>query len=100
MTVQIDPEGTESTYLHRFAEFRQGISHVLELGCGDGRLTWRYAGSAGRVTGIDLLADDLRLAVADRPANLIKQVNFARASAASLPFKSRAFDLAIFAWSF
>lgn len=101
MTDQIDPEGTETKRLLEFAEFGRAASlQALEIGCGDGRLTWRYANSAATVTAIDLDADQLRIAVADRPGNLASKVNFARADGVRLPFKTEAFDLAIFAWSF
>jgi ubiquinone/menaquinone biosynthesis C-methylase UbiE len=101
MTTQTDPEGTEAKYLLRYAGLAQpGSQRVLEVGCGDGRLTWRYANAVGQVLGIDLHADDLRVAVVDRPANLAGRVHFARADALQLPVANRSFDLAIFAWSF
>jgi ubiquinone/menaquinone biosynthesis C-methylase UbiE len=100
MTVQVDPEGTESKYLHRYADFNFRQLRVLEAGCGDGRLTWRYAKAARLVTGIDLHPDDLRVAMIDRPANLAQSISFARADATHLPFGNESFDLAIFAWSF
>ncbi len=100
MDAQVDPEGTESKYLHRYADFGAGGMRVLEVGCGDGRLTWRYAEQAARVTGIDLHPDDLRAAFIDRPANLSSVVRFVRADASHLPFRRASFDLAIFAWSF
>ena len=100
MTVEIDPEGTESRYLHRYAEFDFGDMRVLEIGCGDGRLTWQYARSARHVTGVDLLADDLRVALIERPADLTGRVSFVRADARHLPFENGSFDLAVFAWSF
>ncbi len=98
MTVQIDPEGIEPRYLKQFAEFKG--RRVLEVGCGDGRLTWRYAYQAGGVTGIDMQAEDLRVALIERPADLASTVHFARADALHLPFPAQSFDLAIFAWSF
>ncbi len=100
MTVQVDPEGTESKYLHRYADFESSNVRVLEVGCGDGRLTWRYAQAVARATGIDLHPDDLRVAMIDRPANLAQSASFARADAVHLPFGNGSFDLAIFAWSF
>ncbi len=101
MTTQTDPEGTEIKYLLRYAELEKRHGpRVLEVGCGDGRLTWRYAGTARQVLGIDLHADDLRVAFVDRPADLASRVQFARADAVHLPVASQAFDLAIFAWSF
>jgi ubiquinone/menaquinone biosynthesis C-methylase UbiE len=101
MTVQKDPEGTEPKYLHRLADFARSRSQrVLEIGCGDGRLTWHYASAARQVTGIDLHEDDLRIAMVDRPNNLAEKINFARADAMHLPFAIGSFDLAIYAWSF
>ncbi len=98
MTVLIDPERAEQKHLYQLADFTK--KRALEIGCGDGRLTWQYAGSAGRVTGIDLHADDLRVATIDCPADLRETVTFARADAIRLPFAKQAFDLAILAWSF
>jgi cyclopropane fatty-acyl-phospholipid synthase-like methyltransferase len=41
MTVRIDPEGNETDALFALVELEG--QEVLEIGCGDGRLTWRYA---------------------------------------------------------
>ncbi len=98
MTVQKDPEGTEARYLSQTISFKN--QHVLEIGMGDGRLTWRYAHSAGRVTGIDLDADGLKVAAAERPANLRETVSLVQANSLDLPFRSETFDQAILAWSF
>ena len=98
MTVQNDPEATETKYLRRFADFEG--KRVLEIGCGDGRLTWRYAAAARSVTGVDLNADEMRLAMIDRPSDLEQKVMLARADSVHLPFAAQTFDLAIFAWSF
>ena len=98
MTIQIDPEGTELKYLQRYADFTG--KRVLEIGCGDGRLTWRYAKSAGKVTGIDLVGDDLRVASIERPSDLEEKVFFTRADSIHLPFAKETIDIAILAWSF
>lgn len=101
MTVQTDPEGAETRNLFRFADLTiGGPKRVLEVGCGDGRLTWRYAHAARQVTAIDLHADDLRVALIERPADLSNKVILARADALHLPVAARSFDLAIFSWSF
>ncbi len=96
MTVLTDPEGTERSYLLRYLALEEG-TRVLEVGCGDGRLTWRYARSAGMIAGLDLHPDDLRIARADCPADLATRIHFMQADAERLPFRSDAFDRAIFA---
>ncbi len=98
MTLQKDPEGTETRFLNQSAVFAN--QHVLEIGSSDGRLTWRYANSADRVTGIDLDVEALQTAAADRPANLLETVSFVRASVLNLPFPRNSFNIAILAWSF
>ena len=98
MTLQKDPEGTETRFVNQYAVFTG--RHVLEIGCGDGRLTWRYAGSADRVTALDLDADALQKASRERPADLDKIVSFLQASSLNLPFPHQKFDIAILAWSF
>jgi ubiquinone/menaquinone biosynthesis C-methylase UbiE len=98
MTLRKDPEGMETRHLNQMVDFSdQG---VLEIGSGDGRLTWRYAHSTGRVTGIDLDADALRVAANDRPVSLKETVAFVRANSLHLPFPHETFDITILAWSF
>ena len=50
MTVVKDPEGFEKKILHQFANFSG--AKVLEVGCGEGRLTFKYAASAGQVIAV------------------------------------------------
>jgi ubiquinone/menaquinone biosynthesis C-methylase UbiE len=97
MSFQKDPEKSETKFLHRLVDFA-GKS-VLEIGCGEGRLTWRYAASARRVTGIDPDRDALRVACYDMPSELRKTTTFACASALHLPFPHETFDIALLAWS-
>lgn len=97
MTVQKDPEGMERRRLDGLGLF-SGKS-VVEIGCGDGRLTWKYARAARLVAGIDLDAAGLRYASVDRPSDLEDKTLFARASALNLPFANETFDLALLAWS-
>jgi len=97
MTFQKDPEKAEIKFLHKLADFTG--KEVLEIGSGEGRLTWRYATQAKRVTGIDPDLDALRVASYDMPSNLRGKTTFTCASALNLPFPHKRFDIALLAWS-
>ena len=96
MTLQKDPEGFEKKILHKYVDF--GNQRVLEIGCGEGRLTWKYASASDMTVGIDLDQDALRIAQADS-LELHGHVQFTRASAKYIPFSNNTFDIAILAWS-
>jgi ubiquinone/menaquinone biosynthesis C-methylase UbiE len=98
MTIQKDIERNETKYLHKFVDFTR--KQILEIGCGEGRLTWQYAEAPRSTVGIDLAADALRVALIDRPADLQNKVYFSRAMSEQLPFSKETFDIAILAWSF
>jgi len=98
MTLQKDPEETETRYLNKTTNFSN--QRVLEIGSGEGRLTWRYAHGAGGVIGIDLVGDALKVAAADCPATIHETVSFVQASSLHLPFPHETFDIAVLAWSF
>ena len=92
-----DPEQNETQQLAGI-EALAG-ARVIEIGSGNGRLTWRYAPRAGSVVGIDTEADILR--EARRASVAKKQVRFTavQGSAEALPFKAGSFDVVVFAWS-
>ncbi len=98
MTEQQDPEHSEIKHLNRITDF-SASQRVLEIGCGDGRLTWRYTRNVGSVVGIEIERDDLRLAMADRPSDLLENVFFVNADSIHLPFAKETFDLALLSWS-
>ncbi len=97
MTVQKDPEGNEIKYLRQFADFND--KRVLEIGCGDGRLTWKYANNTKAITGIDLVPEDLKVASIECPQNLRAKTFFIRADSISIPVRPETFDIALLAWS-
>ena len=97
MTLQKDPENFEKKTINRLVNFKD--KHVLEVGCGEGRLTFKYAASSERVTAFDADHDALRVARADCPVSLHPKINFTGASASHIPFSKETFDIAILAWS-
>jgi 2-polyprenyl-3-methyl-5-hydroxy-6-metoxy-1,4-benzoquinol methylase len=99
MTIQIDPENNEMRALFDLADFSG--QRVLEIGCGDGRLTWRYAHKAAHVTAIDPNADRIARAKENIPHELIGIVELHTISFEDFwnSSKSSTFDSAIFSWS-
>jgi 2-polyprenyl-3-methyl-5-hydroxy-6-metoxy-1,4-benzoquinol methylase len=93
----VDPEGVEIAALRQLAPM--GGLRVLELGCGDGRLTFRYARDAKSVLAVDPDEDAIAKANAGLPPDLVESVTFAVAGAAEVDGPRRHFDLALFAWS-
>lgn len=97
MSLQRDPERNEIKFLRNYADLAG--KRVLELGSGEGRLTWQYAKWAGAVIAIDPEIDSQRVAKVDRPHDLENKVHLSAASSEYLPFSKETFDLAILAWS-
>jgi ubiquinone/menaquinone biosynthesis C-methylase UbiE len=97
MSFQKDPEQNETKNLRKFIDVAG--KRLLEIGCGEGRLTWRYAGAARSVTGIDVDRNALRVATYDRPEDLENKVHFINSQAEHLPFRKETFDIALLAWS-
>ncbi|MBI5825676.1 MAG: class I SAM-dependent methyltransferase [Chloroflexi bacterium] len=96
MSLQKDPEGFEKRILHKFLDFKD--KRILEVGCGEGRLTWQYAAASSLTVGFDPDHSALRVARADA-RDKSRDTYFASASASHIPFSKETFDIAILAWS-
>ena len=93
----LDPEGAHFAALERVADFAD--ARVLEVGCGDGRLTVPVAERAASVLAFDPDAAAIEAARSDLPAELAGRVTFAAASATAIEIPRSAFDIVLFSWS-
>jgi ubiquinone/menaquinone biosynthesis C-methylase UbiE len=101
MTIRLDPDEHEIEALFRLSGGFEGKS-VLEVGCGDGRLTWRFADQAGHVTGIDPSAEKIARARQNIPAGLAPRLSFYAQSLEDFIGGQPAagpFDRALLSWS-
>lgn len=92
-----DPEEKEIEYLQDVGQVRD--KRVIEIGCGIGRMTWRYASMVRSIIGVDPDAERLATAMVDRPVALASKVSFVQADGEALPFSDESFDSNVFAWS-
>lgn len=97
MHLQRDPEQIEIRMLREFADLEG--KHILEIGSGDGRLTWRYAQFADHVTALEPNPETVTQARKLLPKDLEAKVDLTCSQAEQLPFAKQTFDGAIFAWS-
>lgn len=93
----LDPEGAHLAALRRLGDFRG--RRVLEMGCGEGRLTRGIAADAGFVLAFDPSAESVATARATFPAELAARVEFRVASAESIEVERGSFDLVVFSWA-
>lgn len=97
MSFAVDRDGVETRVIHDLVDF-DGLS-VLEVGCGDGRLTWRYASDAARVVALDVNEAKVKSAVAALPGELSGKVSFRTADIGVFDTGSDEFDVAILSYS-
>ena len=76
-------------------------AEVLEIGCGDGRLTWRYAHRAAHVTAIDAFQDAIARAESGLPEGLRGTVRFQNVGFEEFAAGTQqdVFDFTILSWS-
>jgi 2-polyprenyl-3-methyl-5-hydroxy-6-metoxy-1,4-benzoquinol methylase len=96
--MQLDPEGHETAALAQAAPDLNGC-RVLEVGCGNGRLTRRYAARAGSVLAIDPDAASIAEFNRDVPATLRQAVTARTGTLVTLGEPDGSFDVVVLAWS-
>jgi len=96
--MELDPEGVETAALAAIAPDLHG-RRVLEVGCGSGRLTRRYAARAGEVLAID--PDEAAIATfrTGMPSALRAHVSTQAGTLATLGLPDGSFDVVLLAWS-
>ncbi len=97
MIGKIDPEGVETRAVHDLVDFAG--KDVVEVGCGDGRLTWRFADAAASVLAFDPDEPSIAAAREQTPAALRGRVEFRAADMASIGLAAGAYDVAVLSWS-
>jgi len=93
----LDPEGAHLAALRRLGDFAG--RRVLEMGCGEGRLTLGIAADAAHVFAFDPDADTIARARDALPDELAERVTYKVASATQIELEPHSFDLAVFSWS-
>jgi ubiquinone/menaquinone biosynthesis C-methylase UbiE len=95
--VEIDPEGRELQTALKYISFKD--KRVLEVGCGRGRLTFKYAGLSKHVTAIDPKNVDIEKAKDKIKSELSSKLEFHVGSGEHLLFDDESFDLVLFSHS-
>jgi ubiquinone/menaquinone biosynthesis C-methylase UbiE len=97
VTAILDPEQAHLAALRRLVDFEG--AEVLEVGCGDGRLTVGVAERAASVFAFDPDEDAVTRARDALPARLADRVAYRTASATQIDIPRSAFDIVLFSWS-
>ena len=93
----LDPEGAHLAALRRLADFDG--RRVLEMGCGEGRLTRGIATEAASVVAFDPDPASIAHAQASLPPELADRVAFQVAAAEEIEIARASFDLVVFSWA-
>jgi 2-polyprenyl-3-methyl-5-hydroxy-6-metoxy-1,4-benzoquinol methylase len=97
MAIIVDPEENEVRALQHVGDWRH--KRVIEIGCGDGRLTLRLARLGAKVYAIDPDPQLIQTAHNNRPQRFAQNIRYRIGSAEHLDHANETFDLAVFAWA-
>ena len=99
MAIRSDPENNEFQALLNLTDLKG--KRILEVGCGDGRLTWHYADTAKHVTAIDPFEKFILHAKEIIPDNLKNKIDFHPKTIEEFvsSTQSGVFDTVILSWS-
>lgn len=97
MALRVDPGQNELRALEAVADWRG--KKVIEIGCGDGRLTLRLAGLGAFVDAYDPKANLIRTARRKKPARFTKRIRYHIGQAEHLKAQDESVERVVFAWS-
>jgi SAM-dependent methyltransferase len=93
----IDPSDIELSTLRSLGDFAG--RRVLEIGAGDGRLSWPLAVGAALWLAVDNDRDELRAAAEDLRRSPLAPLRLLQADGQALSLGTGCFDVALFTWS-
>jgi ubiquinone/menaquinone biosynthesis C-methylase UbiE len=97
MALVMDPRGAEIQALKKITNWRG--RHILEVGCGDGRLTLRLAKfNPAKIVAFDPDPRSIRAARKNLPLKYRGQIEYRLGKAGHLRRKSDQFDIVVFSW--
>ncbi len=97
MSIRIDPEEREFEALLTIAGDLTD-QRVLEVGCGNGRITTHLASHAAHITAIDPNEERIASAKANLPAKLAHKISYHALPLETLP-PGEKFDMVLLSWS-
>jgi ubiquinone/menaquinone biosynthesis C-methylase UbiE len=97
VALQVDPDGVELPTIRELVDLR-GL-RIVEVGCGDGRMTFGCAEEARSVLAFDAEEELVEAARRATPRALRDRIRFEVADAAEIELPPAEFDLALFSWS-
>ena len=97
MTLRMDPAGNEIRALQKATTWKG--KRLLEVGCGEGRLTLRLAAlGASHIEAIDPDPRRVRAAKRSMPASYARRIAYHVGHAEKLRYGASQFDLVVFSW--
>jgi ubiquinone/menaquinone biosynthesis C-methylase UbiE len=93
----VDPDGVELATIRELVDL-EGL-RLVEIGCGDGRLTFGCAEQAASVFAFDSDEEVVHEARASTPRALRDRIRFEVSDAPEIALPPAEFDLALFSWS-
>jgi 2-polyprenyl-3-methyl-5-hydroxy-6-metoxy-1,4-benzoquinol methylase len=97
MALRIDVEGNEIRALKQVTDWRGKT--ILEIGCGNGRLTRRLARLGVEIHAIDPQPESIEIARKDIPKSFAARVRFSIGNSSRLEYATNTFDVVLFSWS-